>query len=241
MSKNADGQTFTTVAATHAPLPERVAEQIVRLIASNHLEPGEKLPNEFELCEQLNVGRGTVREAVKILAARHVLEIRRGKGTFVADEPGEISDPFGFTFYRDRLKLAQDLLEIRLQIEPWAASLAAERATDADIARIEGKCALVESDILSGKDHLPSDVEFHVSIAESAHNDVLPKIIPVISYSVDLIGTVETVRSDTIVGHRAIRDAIAAHDAEAAGKAMREHLALNRRMIEDAVKSLKKD
>ena len=224
MAKHTDEQTFTTIAASHVPLPERAAEQIVRLIASKHLEPGQKLPNEFELCEQLNVGRGTVREAVKLLAARHVLEIRRGKGTFVADEPGEVKDPFGFTFCHDRLKLARDLLEIRLQLEPWAASLAAERATEDDITHIAEKCALVESDILSGKDHLPADVAFHVGIAESAHNDVLPKIIPVISYSVDLIGTVETVRFDTVAGHRTIRDAIAAHDMQAAEKAMREHL-----------------
>ena len=77
------------------------------------------------------------------------------------------------------------------------------------------------------------------NLAESARNDVLPKIIPVVSYPVDLIGTVETVR--LIVGHRAIRDAIAAHDAEAAGKAMRERPDANRRMIKDAVRSLTRE
>ena len=65
------------------PLSERVAQQISSLIKEQNIGVGDKLPNEFELAESLNVGRGTIREAVKLLVARNCLEIRRGKGTYV--------------------------------------------------------------------------------------------------------------------------------------------------------------
>ena len=66
-------------------LAEQVADQINQVIIDQNINAGEKLPNEFELAARLNVGRGTIREAVKLLVARNCLEIRRGKGTFVAD------------------------------------------------------------------------------------------------------------------------------------------------------------
>ena len=72
---------FETVKDKEVPLAEQVAEQIRQLIIDRQLTHGEKLPNEFELAQQLNVGRGTVREAVKLLVARNVLEIRRGRGS----------------------------------------------------------------------------------------------------------------------------------------------------------------
>ena len=68
-------------------------------IITNDIQRGEKLPNEFELAESLNVGRGTIREAVKLLVSRNILEIRRGKGTFVAQEPGVADDPYGPVSY----------------------------------------------------------------------------------------------------------------------------------------------
>ena len=62
-------------------LPERVADQLMNLIRTQELQAGDKLPNEFELAEQLQVGRGSIREAVKLLVARNSLEIKRGQGT----------------------------------------------------------------------------------------------------------------------------------------------------------------
>lgn len=100
-------------------LPERVADQLMNLIRTQELQAGDKLPNEFELAKQLQVGRGSIREAVKILVARNVLEIQRGKGTFIARHTGETKDPLGFAFCSDQFQLAFDLLEVRMQLEPW--------------------------------------------------------------------------------------------------------------------------
>lgn len=106
------------------PLAERVADQIGELIVTHDIKRGEKLPNEFELAETLNVGRGRIWEAVKLLVSRNVLEIRRGKGTFVSEQPGVADDPFGLRFYEDREKLMRDLMQIRLMIEPQIAEIA---------------------------------------------------------------------------------------------------------------------
>ena len=127
---------FETVKDKEVPLAEQVAEQIRQLIIDRQLTHGEKLPNEFELAQQLNVGRGTVREAAKLLVARNVLEIRRGRGTFVARHTGVVNDPLGFAYMPDQLRLAHELLDIRLIMEPWVASLAAQHATEEDVAEL---------------------------------------------------------------------------------------------------------
>ena len=78
---------FGAVQESGKSLAEQVADRISDMIREQALTAGEKLPNEFELASLLNVGRGTVREAVKLLVSRSVLEIRRGKGTFVERIP----------------------------------------------------------------------------------------------------------------------------------------------------------
>jgi DNA-binding FadR family transcriptional regulator len=224
-----DTTAFKNVKTAHASLPERVADQIIQLITEKQLLIGSKLPNEFELAESLNVGRGTIREAVKLLVARNVLDVQRGRDTFITKNPGEIEDPLGFRFSTDQTQLALDLLAIRMQIEPWAASLAAERATEDDLRILEEKCQLVEKDILSGENHLAHDKDFHVSIANCTHNIAVPKLIPVITYSVDLFGALNgrSLLTETIVGHRNILEAISAHDAASAQNFMLLHLKQN--------------
>ena len=213
-----DESNFQNVTANRKVLPERVAQQIIDLIISRNLKSGDKLPNEFELGALLNVGRGTVREAIKSLVARNVLIIKRGKGTFISKHPGMVDDPFGFAFFNDKLKLAFDLWEVRMQLEPWVAAIAAQRADDADIAQIKARCLQVENDILDGIDHLPDDVKFHVSIARSTKNVVIPNLIPVITYSVGLFGELNNnkLRTETIITHRAILDRKEGNDTKEA-------------------------
>lgn len=230
-----ENNSFQNVTTESTVLPERVAYQIANLIISQNLHPGDKLPNEFELGSLLNVGRGTIREAVKILVARNVLEVQRGRGTFISKHPGQVDDPLGLAFYPDQLKLAFDLLEVRMQLEPWIASVAAERADEKDIEELRARCEQVEKDILDGVNHLESDRKFHICIAKCTRNDVVPKLIPVISFSVDLFGTLNERRllTETIIGHRAITDAIEAHDPEAAKNALIAHIEQNRLTLQE--------
>lgn len=232
---------FETVKKTESSLPERTAEQISRLIVERQLTCGDKLPSEFELAELLHVGRGTVREGVKLLVARNVLEIRRGKGTYIAANPGEVSDPLGFAYYPDQFQLAMDLVEIRGQLEPWVASLAAERATPEDLALLRETCSAVERDILGERDHSKSDVQFHVAVAECTHNLVVPKLIPIITYAVTLFVslTENRLKMETLVDHREILDAISSRDGERAAKAMARHIEYNRALMQSILESMK--
>ena len=220
----------THVKSSSKTLPERVADQIRQLIIDHHMENGDQLPNEFELAQQLNVSRGSVREAVKLLVARNVLELRRGKGTFIADNTGVVDDPFGFAYLEDEPRLANELMDIRRQLEPWIAAKAAEQANDQDIAELRVLQYKVEELIQSGQDHLAADQQLHIRIADCTDNRVLRELVPVITYSVHIFGklTQRRLRQETIDTHAAVVDAIAAHDPEAAREAMQEHLKHNR-------------
>jgi len=228
---------FETVKTKEASLPERTAEQISRLIREQQLTCDDKLPSEFELAELLHVGRGTIREGVKLLVARNVLEIRRGKGTYIAPNPGEVPDPLGFSYYPDQMRLAMDLVEIRGHLEPWVARMAAEHAAAEDIERLRESCSVVEQDILGERDHSQNDVLFHVAIAKCTQNLVVPKLIPIITYAVKLFVslTESRLRMETVVGHREILDAISAGDGQRAEQAMAQHIEYNRALLQEIV------
>ena len=221
---------FENVNRQEKTLPERVADQIIQLILDEKLSSNEKLPNEFELAEQLNVGRGTIREAVKLLVSRNVLEIKRGKGTFICEQPGQVKDPFGLTYISDKKQLARDLMDVRIQIEPWAAALAARLATEEEQRRIVACFDALDLESYSGADYLAKDIEFHKSIADATHNIIAPKLIPVIGTYVRIAGKIGTAR-DTMSEHKAIVDAILSRDEERAGEAMRNHLNSARKLL----------
>lgn len=234
---------FENIQAKGATLPEQAAEQISKLIVEQHLTCEDKLPSEFELAELLGVGRGTIREGVKLLVARNVLEIRRGKGTYIAPNPGEIPDPLGFVYYPDQLRLALDLAEIRLQMEPWVARMAAERATAEDLKKLREACCVVEQDIVAERDHSRNDVLFHVAIAECTHNLVVPKLIPIITYAITLFVslTESRLKAQTLVDHREILDAICDRDVERATAAMERHIEYNRALLQEIISHLGHD
>lgn len=209
---------------------ERAMEQIIRYLMEEGLGDGERLPNERELAERLGVGRSTLREALQRLTTRNVLEVRRGVGTFVSYKHGVADDPLGFTLIRDKERLARDLLEFRILIEPRAAALAALHATDADIAELDFLCSSVDDLIRSGEPHLERDQEFHTCIARCGGNIIMPKLLPIIHGAIGLFiaETGGQLRDETIRTHRAIFNAIRAHDPVAANDAMYLHLIYNR-------------
>ena len=155
-------------------LPERVAEQIISLIADRALKTGDKLPNEFDMAQQLSVGRGTIREAVKILVSRNILEIRRGCGTFVCENPGVVDDPLGFAFVDDKKRLGLDLCEVRMIIEPEIAALAAERAVPEEIEELQRIQDEVKELCDKEELHMHKDIEFHEMLAKMSKNLIMP-------------------------------------------------------------------
>ena len=147
-------------------LAEQVEDQIYHYILDTPIEPGAKLPNEFELGERFGVGRSTIREAVKLLSSKGIVEVRRGSGTYVVTTTKGLSDPLGLRSVKDKNALALDLVNVRLLLEPGIAEMAAQHATDEDIERLRRLCERVESKIHDGERYIEDDIAFHTCIAE---------------------------------------------------------------------------
>jgi DNA-binding FadR family transcriptional regulator len=199
------------------------------------LAPGDKLPNEHQLAGLLGVGRSTVREAVKVLAAKKALDVRQGAGTFVLQpKPAGTEDILGIESAADKEKLLRDLLEVRLALEPRVAALAATWAGAEDIAEMRFHCAEVERLIREDRDYTRHDLDLHKKIAESSGNLVVANLIPVIQNAIMLfiIATHRVLKEETITSHRLIVDAIEAHNPLAASDAMTMHILYNRNSIE---------
>ena len=155
-------------------LSERTADRLYELIMEERqFAPGSKLPNENELSESLHVSRTTLREAISFLVAQGVLEIRRGKGTFVVqDLPDSGVDLTALSSLRSRVR-ARDLFEMRLIFEPATVALACQRGTDEELAQIRQKAERMERIAKAGGDWALADQEFHMAIINSAVNEIM--------------------------------------------------------------------
>lgn len=206
---------------------QEVASHIKALIRDNKLKPGEKLPNEMELCGLFSVSRPTIREAVKVLVSQGIIEIRRGKGTYVRQMPGISEDPLGLDFVvNPNMRLV--LIEARIIIEPGVARLAAQNADATAIAAIGASVQEMEEIVLQNKVNIEAELDFHRSIAEATKNPVITRLIPIIMESItkiysDAPRTTEDHRQ-ALEEHRLIYEAIAARDPERSFQAMQTHL-----------------
>lgn len=222
----------------HTLLAEQVQEQIFHYIVDTPLELGAKLPNEFELGEMFGVGRSTIREAVKILSSKGIVEVRHGSGTYVLSTKEENPDPLGLKDLEDQKRLALDLVDLRLMLEPGIAELAAQNATPEDIAKLRRLCETVEQRIKNDERYLEDDIAFHTCIAECSKNKVVEQIVPIIDTAVMLNVNVthKMLKQETVETHWAVCEAIAEGDAIGARSAMTMHLALNRNLIKKLIK-----
>ena len=189
--------------------------------------PGERLPAERALSDELGVSRPTIREAIQALVLLNVLEPRRGSGVYVSElEFDELLRPLGFA-----LELAEPtltgLFEVRLALEPLASSLAAERRTDDDLVRMR-RCLGRANRPVSVPRFVAIDTELHTLIVEAARNELLAKIVASLSFlsyrSRSLTVRQKDMRTISARDHRLIVAAIAAGDADRAETAMRRHL-----------------
>ena len=214
-------------------LAEQVEDQIYHYILDEALEPGAKLPNEFALGERFRVGRSTIREAVKLLSSKGIVEVRRGSGTYVLTTALGVGDPLGLSAVQDKTALALDLVNVRLLLEPGIAEMAANNATDEDIARLRRLCERVERKIHDGDRYIEDDIAFHTCVAESSKNMVVEQLIPIIDTAVMMFVNVthKKLIDQTIETHRMLTEAIARHDPIGARSAMVMHLNYNRTYI----------
>ena len=169
-------------------LSEQTSDRLYEMIVDEQrYAPGSKLPNENELSRNLQVSRTTLREAISFLVAQGVLEIRRGKGTFVAEElPAAGLDLTSLGGLRSRVR-AKDLFEMRLIFEPATVALACQRGTDEELRQIQKKAERVERIAAEGGDWPLADQEFHWAIIKASHNEYMRRLYPIINSAVNEI------------------------------------------------------
>ena len=208
-------------------LSQSVADNILSMITiEKRFSSGDKLPNELDLSEELNVSRTTLREAIRILVAYDILEIQRGKGTFVTENALKQSQELAQL--SDIKVNAKDLYEMRLIFEPEAAYFAALRGTDAEIKRILDYGKKIEDEIINHKDRTGNEHAFHKAIAQATHNEFMNKLMPILYQAISK-GVVLSLNSDkaiqdTITDHRMIMEFLEQRNADGAKNAMKIHI-----------------
>jgi DNA-binding FadR family transcriptional regulator len=216
-----------------APVPRRRATTdaiaaIQDQIRSGQLAPGERLPSERALSEALGVSRPTVREAVQSLAAMNILDVRHGAGIFVSSlGMDELLSPMRFALELSGPTVTH-LFEVRLALEPRAAELAAERATDEQVAAIQECVSRHSRRGLPRDELLALDTELHRLIVEASGNELLvnlnASLAALSQRSRELTSKVPGVSKRTRDDHLAIVEAIAARKPKQARDAMARHL-----------------
>ncbi|WP_407287231.1 FadR/GntR family transcriptional regulator [Streptomyces sp. BP-8] len=226
-------------AAGRQSLVDTVVEALRSQLTAGEWQIGDRIPTEHTLAEQLQVGRNTVREAVRVLVHAGMLRSRQGEGTFVVSttDPGDLMRGVQRAGIRD-------VLELRIALEAEAARLAALRHRPADLERM--RAALDAQADLSDADGRPDsgnlelyadhDIAFHKAVVEAAHNTALTATYGWFSSSVReaLVSALDDQAMPKIVhdDHRAVMEAIAAGDPEAAERATRELLEKPKRAVE---------
>ena len=209
-------------------LLDGISKRLIRLIMENRFKAGERLPSEHELARQFNVGRGTVREAVKALTVIGFLRVEHGKGTFVADRSDFFMGPLALGF--DSSVQLDSLIGARRLIEAELARLAAKQASREDIRAMEACLVSMEQALKpeSSVEFQQADLEFHFVVAKAAGNPLLSGFMTLIrnllrewiSVSLRITGIAE----EALRQHRQIFEAIRGGKAQLAGRAMIRHL-----------------
>lgn len=223
-------------------LSDVIARQLETMILEGVLKPGEKLPAERELAQQLAVSRPSLREALQKLENTGLLESRHGGGTYVRNAiASSLTEPLVEVLARHP-QAALDFIELRSTLEGMSAYDAARRGTGEDRAMLtrcfEAMVAAHEAEDGAAEDE--TDADFHISIAEASHNIMLLHVMR---------GLLDMIRKDVVFNraqiyaedgarerllgqHRAIYEAIMARDAEAARAAAQAHMAHVRRVLQ---------
>lgn len=168
-------------------LSDIISEAILSYIAQANLEIGDALPNEFELAQQLKVGRSTIREAIKYLESLNVVEVRQGAGTFIRHKTIQFNDPLGLGLLADQHKLATDLLEVRFLLEPTIIALAVEQATDQELVQVTHLLTQLPEKLADGADEfLESYKDILVLFIQLCGNDAYTNLLFIFQESIQL-------------------------------------------------------
>jgi GntR family transcriptional repressor for pyruvate dehydrogenase complex len=152
---------------------EASVAQIRTKIESGEWPEGMQLPSERDLAEQLNIGRPSVREAMRVLEVMGLIEIRPGQGSFVTRQSNHAQQMRLLESMLQEDDRVVELLEVREMLEPQIAFLAAQSATEADIACLEDILARMEEKLADGETGVDENIEFHLALTKAVGNDLL--------------------------------------------------------------------
>jgi len=221
-------------------LSELVLQEIERLVLEEYAAPGSRLPKEAELAERFHVSRIVVREAMKILEDRGLVQVRAGRGTqTVAPNPDRVKESL-MRLFRDQpmptVEEMERLLELRQLLEETTASLAAVRASDEDLNEIEEALRGMKEDGLDLDETIAADLRFHRAVTRAAHNRyfeiVLDPLTEVFQQQIKLTNSYDT----GLAAHRAIFLEIRSRNPIGARQAVRR---LMRQTLSDSRKALR--
>ena len=235
MSNDSDSsshnQLFKTV-QREPTLSNRVADQLETLIVHSQLRPGDRLPPERELAQQFGVSRTVIREAVRALSAKGLLEVRSGSGTIVRSPTAEtVAQSMNLFLRAGQANLDYGKIhEVRYLLEVEIAGLAAERRTTEDMAKME-KILHEAAENLDheNRDHFAkTDIAFHAALAQATHNELFSLILDSmadIMLEIRLSGfDVPGTPARALTHHQAILEQVQAGKPDEARQAMREHM-----------------
>lgn len=221
-------KTFQSLQRQH--LPEQVARAIGLSIMRRDFKPGDVLSSEPELSLQFNVSRTVLREALKVLGKKGLIESRPKLGTRVRPrEDWNLLDSdvidWQYEIGPDKAYL-EAICEVRLMFEPMAARLAAIRATHEEIKSIVEYCRRMQDGIESTEDYISADLLFHAAICTATHNELLQNIMTTLATSLRISRLVTShlpgADEAAMPAHQAVAEAIRNRDEQAAEEAMRK-------------------
>jgi GntR family transcriptional regulator, transcriptional repressor for pyruvate dehydrogenase complex len=211
-------------------LAEQVTEKLLTYIEAQHLKPGELLPSEGSLSESFGVSRPVVREALKNLEGKGVVEIVNGKGALI--RPID-SDPLRLFFQRAMMMESGtilELMEVRKGLEVQAAILAAQRRDAKDLQTIGEIVRAMRENMHDVNAYTRLDVELHLRIAAAAHNEVMFYLVESIrgallhTVSAGIMSRGPGLNLESIQrAHETLFETISSGDAQAAMLAMNQH------------------
>ena len=209
-------------------LSEYAIEQLRKFIVNNNLEEGSKMPSERELVDKLQISKGSIREALRILEITGLVDVKPGKGIFVRHLTGDLVVPLSSWVTRNKDEIYQHF-EARLILEPEVAALAARRITKEYINRIEQNILLQksypETEVVST---ISADIEFHRLVAEAAKNETISMLMNSLAkisfYGWKAALRVEGRNESAVQEHTQLLNFLAKRDEDGARTAMREHM-----------------
>ncbi len=221
-------ESLFTVKDIRRSATEIVMDTIKSLLVRKKIKAGDKLPSETELAEKLNISRGSVREAMKILNAYGIVTIKRGDGTYISDSTSSKLDPLLFKLITNQDSF-KELRELREMLEIGIIKLAIKNATENDIESLEATYELTEKMIKANKyeDEIIIDAEhqFHTCLGNATHNKL---IMTIYNYVMELyIPNLYKEKDDerfgpeALMSHRPIIDAIINKDSLAGERAIK--------------------